>query len=86
MSFRTTTFGPHLSVQSSGQQPSGDEVGAFKIGVPIILNGPNLTATDPDTTLLQDGQLSITSLSDVSCVLAIRSGNSVYVFANTAVE
>lgn len=83
MSFRTTTFGPHLSVQS-GQQPSGNEVGAFAIGVPIILNGPNLTAIDPDTTLLQDGQLSITSVSDVSAVLAVRSGNTVYMFTNVS--
>ncbi len=85
MSHRTTTFGPHFSIQS-GQNPSGNEVGTFAVGVPIVLNGPNLTTTDPDTTLLQDGQFSITSVSAISAVLAIRSGNTVHVFLSDAAE
>ena len=85
MSELTTSFGPRFSIQS-GQQPAGTLVGAFRVGVPIVLNGPNLTATDPDTTLLQDGQFSITSVSAISAVLAIRSGNTVHVFLSDAAE
>ena len=86
MSFRTTNYGPRFSINSINQNVEINTVGAFEIAVPLLLSGPNLTASDPDTTLLKDGQLSVTSLSVTSAVLAIRSGNSVYVWANTAVE
>jgi hypothetical protein len=88
MSIRTTNLGPRVSINSvDGGASAGDTLGVLEIGVPIFLIGTaNNTTADPDTTLLADGQFSITSVSVTSAVLAFRSGNTVYTFANDGTE
>lgn len=87
MSFRTTNYGPRFSINSVNQNVEINTVGAFEIAVPLLLSGTALNTTaDPDTTLLADGQLSITSVSVTSAVIAFRSGNTVYTWGNAGTE
>ena len=94
MSIATTIFGPKVSFTTSGTNDPA--AGRVEIAVPLsVSNTADLTSADllpavvtaaPTTSNVVDGELSVTSVSDVSAVLTYRSGNTIYTFANTAAE
>jgi len=47
---------------------------------------PAAITAKPTTSNLVDGELSLTSISVTSAILAYRSGNTVYTFTNAAAE
>ena len=44
------------------------------------------TATAPTTSIVADGELSVTSVSVTSAVISFRSGNTIYNFVNATAE
>jgi hypothetical protein len=87
MSYKTTIFGPRLSVKSGGEIGTNDPgLGGFDVSVPLILSGVNSQTVKAGLAGLQTGQLSIISLSVTSAVLAFKSGNTVYAFTNVTAE
>jgi len=87
MSYKTTVFGPRLSVKSGGETGTNDPgFGGFVVSVPLILDGVNVQTVKAASAVGQTGQLSIISLSVTSAVLAFTSGNTVYTFTNDTAE
>jgi hypothetical protein len=87
MSYKTTIFGPRLSVKSGGDIGTNDPaLGAFQVSVPLILDGANLQTVKAGSAVLGVGRLSLVSHSATSIVLAYDSGTTVYTFTNATAE
>lgn len=87
MSYKTTIFGPRLSVKSGGDIGTNDPaLGAFQVSVPLILDGANLQTVKAGSATLGAGRLSVISHSANSIVLAYDSGTTVYTFTNVTAE
>ena len=87
MSYKTTIFGPRLSVKSGGEIGTNDPgFGGFAVSVPLILDCVYVQTVNAASAVGQTVQLSIICLSLTSAVLAFTSGNTVYTFTNATAE
>ncbi len=85
MSIATTELGPRLSVSTAGtNEPQSWGKVNFESADLLVRS----QTAAPSTTVLEQGELSLVSLSAVSVVLAYRhpSGDTLYVFTNDAAE
>lgn len=76
---RTTNFGPFVSFRSTARNPDAPRVELTGVA-PLVFSG--ITTASPTSTIIPDGHLAIVSHSANSMVIAIRSGATMYEFAN----